>query len=154
MDVSADVFEDCGSDNGISMISLCDKEIGIEIRSEKNESYLDCPYLCDENWQQMKDDFFKKPESYKKAWLTRMKQKMKWWMFPQVTASVLVTLHRKEKWGYERILRFMDGLNDIRMEFADDPKKLLEAACNETGMEFAHTEAGELLILVKDNDDE
>ena len=150
MDVASKVLADVGSDETVSMIQLCDKELGIEIRNEKNDSYLDVAYLNDEKWQGMKESFMKKPESYKKAYLTVMKQKMKSWMFPQITATILITLHRKEKWGYDRLMRFLNCTYAIREEFKEDAKGMEQAVKEETGIDMIRPEDGSLGFIIKE----
>lgn len=149
MDKSQEVYRDCASNVDLSMIQMCDIEVGIEFRSLKNESYKDTPYLCNEKWNNIRPEWIKKPKDYQLAWLIRMKQKMRDWMSPQIMASVALALHRKEGWGMQRISALTQYVDNICAEFGEDIKAMCKAVEQETGMRYTHTTSGELALLQK-----
>lgn len=149
MDKAQEVYGECASNNDLSMIQMCDEEVGIEFRSLKNESYKDTPYLCTEKWHAIRDGWLKKPKDYQISWLIAMKQKMRDWMSPQIMASVALALHRKEGWGLQRISTLTAYVDQICSEFSENVKIMCDAVEKETGLRYSHTQKGELALLKK-----
>lgn len=145
---AAEVFVECRTDGTKSLVQMCDEELNIEIRNDKNESYKNCPYICQEDWERKKKSIYEKlTPKQKNFYIVRVRQKMKAWMFPQMVSAVLLALHRKEKWGAERIAVFFDHLCDTRTEYADNIEKMRKIVLEETGMRYEWTAEGEFALV-------
>lgn len=125
VDISRDTYKECAESNELSMLQMLYDETGIELmRSDGQQSFKDVIYLnakADEG----------KPLS-PAQWLA-MRQNQKKWVASQITASILIALHRKEGWGVERCGRFFQILEEIKAEYDYDPAALREVSKKETG---------------------
>lgn len=119
--VSHETYEDCAKSNDISMIELLWNETGIDlIREDSNRPWYDIMYLNSD-----KDD----GRPMTSAQVLAMLQNEKKWIASQITASILLSLHRKEGWGEERLFKFFTELEDVKHEFNCDPK-ILKKECD------------------------
>lgn len=117
------VWKECASSNQISMLEMLENETGIEMRAPGvNKSWHDLPYLNAKLDSKL---------ITKEQW-TYMRQQQKKWMGCLVEASVFLALHRKYGFGFERISRLRNQIEDIRFQYDLSPKKLLEACAKET----------------------
>lgn len=117
LEVQQQIWNECGADNNISMIRLCDEECDIELQNIEGVSYRDVIYLnadIDEG----------KPLS-DAQWVV-MRQNQKKWVKAQILACICLTLHRAEGWGFKRLSELMLKMDDIQAEFFDDPKRLAD----------------------------
>ena len=146
IDKAGEVYQECRSDEGKSLIQMCDEETGIEVRNDAGESYLDTTYLNQAKWERDKARFDKMPYAMQRAYYISVRQHMKKWMYAQIMASIILALYRKEGWSFERIRKFLSVHDEIKIEFANDIPKLNETVFNETTMKYIYN--GQDLILL------
>ncbi|MBQ0112393.1 MAG: hypothetical protein KBT03_04605 [Bacteroidales bacterium] len=142
MDKAQQVFNECGEDDTKSMIQLCDEETGIEFCNEKGECWKDDVYLNDELWKVRKAEYQKKPRAYQIAYLTRVRQKQMEWLFPTFGASIAIALHRKEKWGYDKINALIGQMYDVAAEYGQNLEKLKKAIASELNASYEDWKRG------------
>ena len=110
-ELSLHVWKDCARDHDSSMIQMCEAETGIEIQNGDGKSWRDVSYL----------NGCMNPGMMSEAqWLYMRQQQIKW-VRPQVMACLMVAMHRKYGFGYERLSRIyaqMQGVFDEK-ELAD-----------------------------------
>lgn len=149
LDKAVEVYVECRSNYQMSLVEMCDREMNIEVRNESNKSYTECPYLCQEDWERKKEQVIKKMSpNMQRMYLIRVRQLMKEWMFPQVLASILLALHRKEGFGIDRVNKFVSEFTALRDEFSDDRTKLKAAVEQEVGMYYTWTKDGDFALIV------
>lgn len=146
LDKAKEVYTECRSDGGKSLVQMCDEETGIEVRNEAGESYLDTTYLNQKKWDEDKAKFDKMPYPMQRAYYISVRQHMKKWMYAQIMASIILALNRKEGWSFERIQRFLSVHDEIKAEFGNEIQKLNEEVMKETTMKYIYN--GEDLILL------
>jgi len=146
LDKASEVYKECRSDGGKSLIQMCDEETGIEVRNDAGESYLDTTYLNQAKWDIEKAKFDRMPYPMQRAYYISVRQHMKKWMYAQIMASIILALYRKEGWSFERIRKFLSAHDEIKAEFGNDIEKLNEAVFNETTMRYIYN--GQDLILL------
>lgn len=113
---TGEIWQDCVSSPDKSMLAMCEQETGIEVQCGDGKSWHDIAYLNDTlRFRQMTF-----------AQWTYMRQQQLRWIAPQVVACFLLTLHRKYRFGYDRLARFYEQIDTIRADYNEDPKKMLE----------------------------
>ena len=117
------VYNDCASDIRHSMISICEKETSIEIQNGDGKSWKDLIFL---------NGTF--PTEMTGAQWLYMRQQQVRWTRPQIMACVLVSLHRKYHFGYERCAKFYVQIQETEEEFDADPKRICDACLELTGI--------------------
>ena len=120
LDITGEVWHACATDNTKSMIEMCYKETGIEVQNERGESWENIAYL-NNSYPQMTN-----------AQYVYMRMRQKSWIAPQIMACIMVALHRKYGFGFERLSRLYNQIDAIRTEYNLDPDKLREACREET----------------------
>lgn len=146
MDKANEVYLECRKDDGKSLVQMCDEETGIEVRNEEGESYLDTTYLNQAKWDVEKAKFDKMPYPMQRAYYISVRQHMKKWMYAQIMASIILALHRKEGWSFDRISAFLSVHDEIKAEFGNDIEKLNNEVYIQTNMKYIYN--GEDLILL------
>jgi len=145
-----DVYGECASSLQKSLVQMCDEQLGIELRNDSNESYKDTPYLSYEDWQNKKEQVLHKMNKVQQnCYIIRVRQKMISWMFPQIMASVLLALRKKENWGIDKIAEFASKVQEVRDQYNDEIKDIKAAVIEETGIEYEWIEG---MIKLKGND--
>lgn len=127
-DMSHDIWKECAADHDHSMIQMCETETGIEIQNGDGKSWEDLLYLNGTIPQQMTT-----------AQILYMRQRQLKWIRPQVMACMLIALHRKYGFGFDRCGRIYKQIEDIEAEFGRDPEKLREACYKLTSIDVAKT---------------
>ena len=120
LDITGEVWHACATDNTKSMVQMCEEETGIEIKNETGKSWRDLAYL---------NNSF--PQMTNAQW-AYMRIRQKQWIAPQIMACIMVALHRKYGFGFERLSRLYNQIDAIRTEYNLDPDKLREACREET----------------------
>lgn len=121
-EITGSVWRSCAETNLHSMIEMCYEETGIEIQNGDGKSWKDLPYFnATLNTQRMSN-----------AQWVYMRQQQKKWIAPQVMACIMVALHRKYGFGFERLSRLYNQIDAIRTEYSLDPDKLREVCREET----------------------
>ena len=128
-DITSEVWQDCARTNQHSMIEMCEKETGIEVQNGEGKSWRDLPYLnASLNQSRMSEA----------QWIYMRHQQMKW-IAPQVMACIMISLHRKYHFGFERCGRFYQQVDAIRAEYDNDPDRIREECRKLTGIDVADT---------------
>lgn len=125
IDVTWDAWRECAQDHGHSMIQMCETETGIEIRNGDGSGWRDVAYLNGQDMGRMTDA----------QWLYMRQQQIKW-IRPNIMACILIGLHRKYGFGYERCLRVYQQIQEIEQEFGDNAKRIMKAAREEIGIDI------------------
>lgn len=111
----------------LSMLGMCEDETGIELQlPEDGRSYHDIAYLD------------KKAAQGKKMTLQaeiRMRQKQAQWMSTILLSAWLIVLHRYDKWGYERLSKFVGEVHELWAQFGNKVESYMEIIANETNID-------------------
>lgn len=123
-EASGAAWGECAGDNMRSMIEMCEKETGIEIQNGDGKSWHDLPYLnATLDTRRMSN-----------AQWVYLRQQQARWVAPQVMACILVAMHRKYGFGFDRCARFYAQVQEVEAEFRMDPKRIQAACLEETGV--------------------
>lgn len=120
-----DAWKECAQTNEKSMIMMCEEETGIEIRNGDGKGWRDVAYLNGEDLGPMTDA----------QWLYMRQQQIKW-VRPNIMACILIGLHRKYGFGFDRCARVYAQIEEIEQEFKSDPKRIRRAAQEEVGVDI------------------
>ena len=123
-EITGDVWHSCASTNDYSMIEMCYQETGIEVQCGDGKTWEDLLYL--------NGKFPDKPMT--NAQWAYMRQQQKKWIAPQVMACIMVALHRKYGFGFDRLSRIYSQIQDIEAEYAHSPERIQKAARELTGI--------------------
>ena len=126
-DLSRSVWRDCAKDHDSSMIQMCEDETGIEIQNGDGASWHDVAYLNGSLNPGMMNEA---------QWLYMRQQQIKW-IRPQIMACLMVALHRKYGFGFERCARIYRQIDETAQEYRSDPKRIREACLELTGIDVA-----------------
>lgn len=121
-EITGSVWRSCAETNLHSMIEMCEQETGIEIQNGNGKSWKDLPYL--------NGTLNTKPMT--NAQWVYMRQRQKQWIAAQVTACILIALHRKYGFGFDRCARIYVQIREIEAEYGMDEKKIQQACKDET----------------------
>ena len=119
--VSQQKWKECAESNNYSMLSLLDDYTGIEMVNDEGKSYKEVIYL---NAEIDRGKPLSTPH-----WL-RMRQNQKKWIQAQITACLFIALHEKEGWGFERLSRLAEEMEDVKAEYNYKNTRLCKA-CKE-----------------------
>ena len=75
-------------------------------------------------------------------WLYMRQQQVKW-VRPQVMACIMVSLHRKYGFGYDRCARIYQQIQDILDEHGNNPERIRKACLQETGINVVDVVTGD-----------
>ena len=124
-EITGEVWHECASTNTHSMIQMCEEETGIEVQNGSGKSWEELPY--------MNATLDTGRMSYAQ-WVYMRQQQVKW-IAPQVMACLLVALHRKYGFGFDRCARFYEQVQEIEAQFRMDPERIRTACIKETGID-------------------
>ena len=125
---SQEIWMECAGDVNKSMIQMLDEETGIEIQNGDGKSWKDLAYLNSKiNTDRMT-----------KAMYIYMRREQKKWAAPQVMACLLLALHRREGFGYDRCQRFVAQVDEIKAQYKDTVT-IRKAALEETRINITET---------------
>lgn len=127
-DLSHEVWQECAKDHDHSMIQMCEEITGIEITNGDGKGWRDVHYLNGTI-----------PESMTEAQILYMRQQQLKWIRPQIMACMLISMHRKYKFGYERCSRIYAQIQEIEAEYRSNPERLRKACIELTGIDVADT---------------
>lgn len=119
---------ECATDNKVSMIQICEQETGIEIQNGDGTHWRELAFL---NHAYEID-----PAKMTNAQWVVMRNNQIRWVRPQIMACLLVALHRKYHFGYERCARVYAQIEEVEREFNCKPYRLHEACLSETGIDI------------------
>lgn len=114
------VWEEVADDINVSMLQLCEDETGIEIRNhEDGRSWKELAFLN----ASIDMGRMSRPQ------VIYMRQRQATWMRQQTLASILVGIHRECGYGFDRLVRLVNEMNEIiDAEFGQSVPDLLDAA--------------------------
>lgn len=128
-DYSLKAWNECAKDYDHSMIEMCELETGIEIQNGSGVSWRDVPYL----------NGSLKPDTMTLEQWTYMRQQQIKWIRPQIMACMMVALHRKYGFGFDRCSRIYGQIEDIATEYRNRPERIRKACYELTGIDVAAT---------------
>ena len=106
-----EVWKECAKDNSKSMVQMLDEEVGIEIQIGDGKSWKEIAFLNAEY------DF---PRLTRPQWIyMRMRQRK--WILPQITACMLLALHRKCGFDSDQIEDVYERLLKVEQDNLFDP---------------------------------
>lgn len=120
------VWDECGADKEMSMIRKCDEECDIELTNQEGTSYRNIQWLNDSKINEIHSDY---------EFLV-FRQNQKKWTKAQMMASVCLSMHRAEGWGFKRLSELMIRIEDILEEYNYNPEKLCNVAHDECGSDY------------------
>ena len=126
------VWNECAKDHDHSMIQMCETETGIEITNGDGKGWRDVWFLNGHD---------PGPMSYTQ-WLYMRQQQVKW-VRPQIMACIMVSLHRKYGFGYDRCARIYQQIQDILDEHGNNPERIRKACLQETGINVVDIVTGD-----------
>lgn len=138
-EIQEEVWNEVASDNDVSMIQLLDAECGIELTNHEGVSYRDVIYLntaIDDGVQLTKYQYL------------AMRRNQAKWTEAQITACIILAMHRKEGWGFKRARELLERMQQIKEEYDYDQAKLIAAAKSECDIDW--TGRGKLDDRVED----
>ena len=130
--LSREVWRDCAKDHDHSMIAMCEAETGIEIQNGDGVSWHDVAFLNGSLNPGMMNEAH---------WLYMRQQQIKW-IRPNVMACLMVALHRKYGFGFERCARIYRQIDETAQEYRSDPKRIRKACLELTGIDVMDYVAG------------
>jgi hypothetical protein len=132
-DLSHDVWKECAKDHDHSMIQMCEEETSIEIQNGDGKSWRDLLYL-----NASLDTGIMTPA--KMLWMRQQQVK---WVAPQIMACLLIAMHRKHGFGYDRCQRLYQQVHEIIDDYGSDVEKIRKACLEETGVNITDILDGE-----------
>lgn len=121
-DTTTKLWDEC-NEWGVkkSMLQMLEEETGIEMSlSGYDRSYHEFSYLDGSVWD---GKLLTIPQTI------YMHQQQRKWLAPLILACICLSLHRDEKWGADRIARFISQVDAMRQEYGERPdrfRKLME----------------------------
>lgn len=137
--LTQEIWLECAAE-GIhkSMLTMLEEETGIEMRNTEKKSFHEYSYLDESVWDK------KKPTLMQFVYMR--KQQAQW--LPQIyLAAFGIALHRKYKWGYIRLARFIEAVQRIRFDCGSKTKNY-RGLLDETDISI-----DDLLNYVRDNNE-
>lgn len=126
VNITQEVWEECANyGTEKSMLEILEEETGIEIAMPGKKSYHELKFLDASTWDG-------KPPTKMEFLYIREQQKV--WLPSLLLACICIALHRKEKWADERIGKFVNYVQDLRMELGKNPKPYYKHLEEETGI--------------------
>lgn len=107
-------WEEIGKNMDLSVLMLVEKETGIELRNEDGISYHELDFLNDKPLRPLT------PGQY-----MYMRARQMRWIETAMIGVAFVALHRREGWGYTRLMRFLDSYYEVRDEYGKNSHDLL-----------------------------
>ena len=122
MDMTEEVWKECAGTNLRSMVQMLDEETGVEIQNGDGKSWRDLAFLNAQLHVGRMDTA---------KWMY-MRIQQKKWIAPQVTACVLLALHRKCGFDADRIAEIYGRILKVEQENLFDEGLAMEQCRRET----------------------
>ena len=120
-----DLWNACAQQPLVSMLRMLEEETGIEIQARGAEkSWHDLEYLNGEK------EAYPMPE----AQYIYMRTRQLPWVNPQITAAMLLALHRRYGWSCERDLLLLSRKDDVEARYKWKTGALVKACREITGI--------------------
>lgn len=124
-ELTGEVWHSCAEGRMHSMIQMCEEETGIEVQNGSGKSWENLPYL---------NGTLSRKRMTNAQWVY-MRQKQVEWIPAQIMACILVALHRKYGFGFDRCAKFYGQVQEIEAEYEMNPDKVRAACIEETGID-------------------
>ena len=111
-----------GTDKGYSVFEMLEQETGIELTLDGVKSYHEFPFLAETD-QVIRTD-------YQEA---RMLEEEIQWIPSVMLAGICLVLHRKDRWGFDRLSKFMDKVNILRNILGENEERTSDYMYSVTG---------------------
>lgn len=132
-DLTSEVWHESIS-NHLAILPMLEKETGIELTlMGTDQSYKELAWLCIETNDIML--------TYEQAYFSNIR--MIPWVPTMLLACLLIVLHRKEKFGYDRLSKFVVEMNQLRSEIGNKPKDYNRKLLELTGVDFRFKMVGD-----------
>lgn len=132
-DIVQDVWNECAQDNTVSMIQMLDNETGIELTLRENgRSYKEFDFL---NGKLALYNI----QNLTAFQMIAMRRGEIQWMGPTIQAALYLALHRKRRFGAERISRLLTQMFEIQDEFENKPHRIQEECLKLTEVDITYT---------------
>lgn len=122
MDLTKVVWDECAATNQKSMIQMLDEETGVELQNGEGKSWRDVAFL------NARIDMGRMTVP---QWMY-MRQQQKKWIPAQVTACILLALHRKCGFDADEIAETYQNLLAVEQENMFTPELAMEQCRRET----------------------
>lgn len=121
-----DIWNTCARDPNTSMLMMLEQETGIEIRARGvDKSYHDLDFL---------NGTPADARPMRPAEFLYMRKRQLPWINPQITAALLLALHRIHGWSGVRDSRLLAQKDEVEQEYKWNPAQLVKACREETGI--------------------
>lgn len=122
LDLTEEIWKECGSTILKSLVQMLDEETGVEIQRGDGKSWRDLAFLnAEQNVGYMT-----------KAKWTYMRVQQKKWIAPQVTAGILLALHRKCGFDSDRIAETYARILEVEEEVEYKEDRAIALCSEET----------------------
>lgn len=129
LELTQDIWNECSSDNNISMLQMLENETGIDMRiPETGKSWHDVAFLNAKI--NMKIEDMSRPQ------IIYMRQQQTKWVGAQVLAGICIALHRKHQFGATRISRLISQINEVRFQYEEKEKVIINECMRITGIDI------------------
>lgn len=107
-----------------SILEMLEEETGVDMQLSGVDDWHRLAYFCKDKWDG-------KPLTTPQT--IYMHQQQKKWIAPMLLACICISLHRDERWGAERIGKFIGQVDALRMELGENREKFAERMYEVTG---------------------
>lgn len=128
-DVSESIWNQCGETLDESIMTMLEKETGLEMKLVMNGQERSYKEFCFVN----PDKTF---NNMTWAAYVYMRKKQAAWLGAGVQAGIFLALHRKYGYGFERLSRVYAWTGEFRKEYKDNPEALRKAMLRICGINF------------------
>ncbi len=120
------IWNDCARDPDTSMLMMLEQETGIEIQARGvDKSYHELDFL---------NGTPADARPMRPAEFLYMRKRQIPWINPQITAALLLALHRIHGWSGVRDSRLLAQKDEVEQEYKWNPTQLVKACREETGI--------------------
>jgi hypothetical protein len=117
-------WDECSADKDTSMIEMCEQETGIAVYREGFQGdYKELKYFRPREGARLTVDQ-----------TIHMRYQQKKWVATTIFASAFLALHKLYGFGGQRILRLRDQVDEIKLRYNNDSKKIEKACFEITGV--------------------
>ena len=132
MGMTAQVWDECGEISTKSMIQMLDEETGVEVQRGDGRSWRELAFL----------NAGMSIGRLTEGQLMYMRVQQKKWMAPQVTACILLALHRKCGFDADQIAETYSRILEVEQECGFDEARAQELCREETSVNITDHVAG------------
>ncbi len=122
-----EVWDECAK-YGIekSILEMLEEETGVDMQLTGCKDWHEFAYFCKNKWDG-------KPLTMPQT--IYMHQQQKKWIAPMLLACICISLYRDERWGADRLIRFVGKIDELRQELGEEPERYAQMMKEVTGIE-------------------